>query len=200
MTQRDAAATRARILAAAVTEFAEHGLAGGRIERIARSAGCNVRMIYAYFTDKDGLFDAALASALTTLAEQVPPRHDDLPRWAGELFDHHRCDPAALRLSMWAQLERPSAAAEPVQSYLDKTAVVAGSQLSSRTAVDLLVLIYAIAQAWYLTPIGLLASDGSDPQSPERIAVHRSAVVAAAARFTPVDSGGLVDPVAARSG
>jgi AcrR family transcriptional regulator len=189
MTQRDAAATRARILAAAVTEFAQHGLAGGRIERIARASGSNVRMIYAYFTDKDGLFDAALTSALTTLAEQVPPRHDDLPRWAGELFDHHQRDPAALRLSMWAQLERPSAAAEPMQSYLHKTAVVADSQL-----------IYAITQAWYLTPIGLLASDGSDPRSPERIAAHRSAVVAAAARFTPVDSGGLVDPVAARAG
>ncbi len=46
---RDAAATRARILAAAVGEFAEFGEAGARIDRIAEAAGANKRSIYVYF-------------------------------------------------------------------------------------------------------------------------------------------------------
>ena len=88
MPPRDAQATKARILRAAVAEFAEHGHAGGRVERIAREAGTNIRMIYAYFGNKDGLFDAALTSAIQSMAARVPPRPDDLPAWAGELFDY----------------------------------------------------------------------------------------------------------------
>ena len=38
MPPRDADAARARIMAAATAEFAEHGLAGGRVDRIATAA------------------------------------------------------------------------------------------------------------------------------------------------------------------
>lgn len=181
MPPRDASATRARILDSAIAEFAARGLAGGRVDRIAREADTNVRMIYAYYGGKDGLFDAALASALGDLASAVPPRADDLPGWAGDLFDHHLADPSALRLSLWAQLERPAATAEPRASYLAKTATVDGA--SPLAAVDLLVIVYAIAQAWMLSPVGLLAADGSDPDDPARIAAHRRAAVAAVERI-----------------
>jgi len=59
---RDAQRTRRRILEAATAEFARHGLGGARIDRIARRAGANKRMLYYYFGDKDGLFLAALES------------------------------------------------------------------------------------------------------------------------------------------
>lgn len=81
MGQRDAEATRARILAAAVIEFAAHGHSGGRIDRIAKEAESNVRMIYAYFGNKSGLFDAALSDAIRRMAEEVPPRPTELPAW-----------------------------------------------------------------------------------------------------------------------
>ncbi|QUQ67378.1 TetR family transcriptional regulator [Kutzneria sp. CA-103260] len=183
MPARDSQATKARILEAAVTEFAEHGLAGGRIERIAREAGSNVRMIYAYFDNKDGLFDAALTSAIQSMAAKVAPRPEDLPGWAGDLFDYHRAEPAALRINMWAQLERPEAASEPLESYLAKTTALAGADAAPLTAVDLLVFIYAVSQAWYLTPVGLLKADGANPDDPRRIAAHREAVVAAVTRI-----------------
>jgi AcrR family transcriptional regulator len=187
MPPRDAQATKARILSAAVAEFAEHGHAGGRVERIARAADTNIRMIYAYFGNKDGLFDAALTSAIQTMAAKVPPRPDDLPAWAGELFDHHRREPAALRINMWAQLERPQAASEPMENYLAKTAAlsstVAGTDSAPLTAVDLLVFIYAVSQAWYLTPDGLLRADGADPHEPQRLAAHRRAVMTAVTRI-----------------
>jgi AcrR family transcriptional regulator len=49
---RDAEATKARLLAAGTEEFAAHGFAGARIDRIAERAGANKRLIYMYFADK----------------------------------------------------------------------------------------------------------------------------------------------------
>ncbi len=52
--------TRARILAAALKEFAARGFAGTRVDAIARRAAINKRMLYHYFGDKEGLFRAVL--------------------------------------------------------------------------------------------------------------------------------------------
>ncbi len=51
---------RPAILDAAAREFARAGLEGARVERIAEQAGVNVRMLYYYFENKDGLFLAVL--------------------------------------------------------------------------------------------------------------------------------------------
>lgn len=53
---RDAAATRARILHAAIAEFAERGLSGARIDSIAQRAGANMRMLYHYYGSKESLY------------------------------------------------------------------------------------------------------------------------------------------------
>src|SRR3546814_12086225 len=105
MTRRDADATRARILAAAVAEFAAHGHSGGRIDRIAKDAGSNVRMIYAYFGNKSALFDAALQDAIMRMAREVPPRPSALAATAGELVDLHQDRPAATPTRLGASLE-----------------------------------------------------------------------------------------------
>ncbi|MET0812513.1 MAG: TetR family transcriptional regulator [Microbacterium sp.] len=180
---RNADATRARILSAATAEFAAHGLAGGRVDRIAAEAEANVRMIYAYFGGKDALFDAAVAGAITDMAAAVPPVPGDLAGWAGRLFDFHARQPSALRINLWAQLERPASASEPLDAYLAKTNLVAAHATIGIGAVDLLTIIYAVAQAWYLTPVGLLRSDGSDPDDHERLSTHRDAVVLAVQRM-----------------
>lgn len=57
---RDPARTRESILATAEAEFARHGFGGGRVDRIARKARANKRMIYHYFGHKDGLYLAVL--------------------------------------------------------------------------------------------------------------------------------------------
>ena len=57
---RDPEHSRARILAAAHTEFAQHGFDGARVDRIAALAGLNKRMLYHYFGNKDDLFCAVL--------------------------------------------------------------------------------------------------------------------------------------------
>ena len=78
---RDPQRTRASSIKIATAEFAEFGLAGARVDQIARRAKANKRMIYHYFGDKEGLYQAVLLSyyeklraAERSLAlEQLPP-------------------------------------------------------------------------------------------------------------------------------
>lgn len=58
--KRDALTSRERILRAAIGEFSEQGYRGGRVERIAKSAGMNLRMLYHYFGGKEELYIASL--------------------------------------------------------------------------------------------------------------------------------------------
>ncbi|TVT59324.1 TetR/AcrR family transcriptional regulator [Amycolatopsis rhizosphaerae] len=121
----DSAATKERILTAAAAEFAAHGVAGARVDRIAATANANKRAIYDYFGDKKALFAAVLERLMTDLAAAVPPGDDaDLGIYAAALFDYHRAHPEALRLLLWEALEMGD---DPVpdeqtrtQHYLDK--------------------------------------------------------------------------------
>jgi len=101
----DSKATKERILAAATAEFAAHGVAGARVDRIAAQAEANKRAIYDYFGDKNALFATVLEHLMADLAQAVPPGEDPLPAYAERLFDYHRAHPEALRLLMWEALE-----------------------------------------------------------------------------------------------
>ena len=68
--QRNADRSQTTILAAARDEFAEHGLGGARMDRIAERAGLNKRLIYYYFEDKDRLFQAVLEQAYRQIRDQ----------------------------------------------------------------------------------------------------------------------------------
>jgi len=70
--KRDPVAARARLLQAAVDEFSAHGYSGARTDRIAQSAGTNIRMLYHYFGGKDALYVVVLETVLADL------RHDEL--------------------------------------------------------------------------------------------------------------------------
>ncbi|MDH6502685.1 AcrR family transcriptional regulator [Streptomyces sp. SAI-126] len=126
----DSTATKERILAAATAEYAAHGVAGARVDRIAAEAKANKRAIYDYFGDKNKLFAVVLERVLADLAEAVPPS-DDLPGYAERLFDYHRAHPEALRLVMWEALEigdRPVAAEEArTRHYQDKVDAAASA-------------------------------------------------------------------------
>jgi len=64
---RQPQSTREKILSAARKEFAERGLEGGRVDRIAERSGANKRMIYHYFENKDGLYKTVLEDIYTEL-------------------------------------------------------------------------------------------------------------------------------------
>ncbi|WP_180901674.1 TetR family transcriptional regulator [Martelella soudanensis] len=62
-TTRDAEASRAAILQAALDEFSSVGYDGARVDRIAEQAGLSKPLLYDYFGDKDELYKAALREA-----------------------------------------------------------------------------------------------------------------------------------------
>ena len=67
---RDADRSQNTILNAARDEFAEHGLGGARMDRIATRAGLNKRLIYYYFEDKEKLFQAVLEQVYRHIREE----------------------------------------------------------------------------------------------------------------------------------
>ncbi|MCA0422034.1 MAG: TetR family transcriptional regulator [Proteobacteria bacterium] len=64
--ERDAVATRARILNVATREFARRGFEGATTDDIADKAHVNKRMIYHYFGSKERLYLAVLEEAYAT--------------------------------------------------------------------------------------------------------------------------------------
>ena len=80
--RRNADATRAKILQAALTEFSERGLPAASTDDIAERCGVNKRMIYYYFGSKEGLYLAALESVyekLVALEQEIEIDHLDPP-------------------------------------------------------------------------------------------------------------------------
>ncbi|QCI66931.1 TetR/AcrR family transcriptional regulator [Phreatobacter stygius] len=78
--QRDPEATQRALLAAAVAEFAEKGLAGARIDEIARRSGVNKQLVYHHFGNKDDLYQAALEQVYAEIrARERELKLGDLP-------------------------------------------------------------------------------------------------------------------------
>ncbi|MEU0332350.1 TetR family transcriptional regulator [Streptomyces sp. NPDC006193] len=102
---RDPEATKARIFDAAVAEFARHGIAGARIDRIAEQAKANKQLIYAYFGNKAELFTRVLQKTMLDLAVAVPVDPDDIEGWIDRVIDYHATHPEVLRLLFWEGLE-----------------------------------------------------------------------------------------------
>jgi len=77
---RDADRSQQAILDAARDEFAQHGLGGARMDRIAERASINKRLIYYYFGNKEDLFLAVLEDAYLHIREAERQLHlTDLP-------------------------------------------------------------------------------------------------------------------------
>ncbi len=100
--RRNAAESRERLLRAARDEFAQHGFAGARIDRIVQKARSNPRMIYHYFGSKSGLYVAVLEDALGNLRAQelrLDVEHLDPLEGLVQLFDfmndHFEFEPVA---------------------------------------------------------------------------------------------------------
>ncbi len=102
---RDPEATKARIFDAAIHEFAAYGIAGARVDRIARNANANKQLIYAYFGDKQQLFRQVLEKVMLDVAEAVPVDMENLDDWVDGHLDYHHAHPEFLRLQMWEMLE-----------------------------------------------------------------------------------------------
>lgn len=110
-TPRDPAQSRQRILGAARQEFAQYGLGGARVDRIATRAGINKRMLYHYFGNKDALFGAVLEanyahkreSERALALEQDDPR-EAIRKWVALTWNYYIENPDFLKLLNSANL------------------------------------------------------------------------------------------------
>jgi TetR/AcrR family transcriptional regulator len=97
--------TQERILQAAFKEFAGQGFAGARVDRIARRAGINKRMLYHYFGDKESLFREVLRRKMTERKAWGDITPDDpaesLPYW----FELACRDMDWIRMLEWEALQ-----------------------------------------------------------------------------------------------
>jgi AcrR family transcriptional regulator len=101
----DAEDTRQRIFAAASAEFAAHGLAGARIDRIAAAARANKQAIYLYFGSKDKLFGAVVKAKVDEVCHSGTLDPGAIGESVGELFDWYQEHPELIRLLLWEALE-----------------------------------------------------------------------------------------------
>jgi TetR/AcrR family transcriptional regulator len=63
--------SREKITTAALTEFADNGMAGARIDRIAKTAGVNKAMIYYHFSSKENLYRQVVDEFVGDLMDRV---------------------------------------------------------------------------------------------------------------------------------
>jgi TetR/AcrR family transcriptional regulator len=112
---RDPERTRGRILASALKEFSAKGLAGARVDAIARRACINKRMLYHYFGNKKELFRAVLeykmADRLAWMTAAPEDPMEIMPYW----FDFICKDTDWIRLLEWEALQ------EPVEAIVNET-------------------------------------------------------------------------------
>ncbi|WP_456843869.1 TetR/AcrR family transcriptional regulator [Cellulomonas sp. P5_C6] len=156
-----AADTPRRILDAAADEFAERGLAGARVDRVAERAGANKQRIYAYFGSKDQLFDAVIEDRIEQLLDAVPFDAADLPGYAVRVLDFNWAHPSLVRLLLWHNLERPGVLAQlpqSVSSHARKVAALRDARGDDEWPADrLLDQVLGLVHGVTLTP-------GADPE------------------------------------
>ena len=153
----DSEATRERILNAATEEFAAHGLAGARVDRIAEAAAANKNRIYAYFESKERLFHTVIERSIMNLYESVPFTAEDLPAYAVRLFDFITANPNPVRLVAWFGLENRadwgnwsgnSKGAMDAKCDAIAKAQKDGFVERELSAESVLILVVSLASAW----------------------------------------------------
>ncbi|RCV52355.1 TetR/AcrR family transcriptional regulator [Marinitenerispora sediminis] len=187
----DAEATRRRILEAAIAEFAAHGLAGARVERIASAARANKQAIYLYFGGKEQLFGTVVQAKVDEICHTGAFTPDFVAETVGQLFDWYQENPDLVRLVLWEALEtrgstvhgeeeRRAMYRAKVRSYVEAGAGAEVPEPERTRAV----------QDWVFTILGLVAWNFAVPQlcrlvldeddEAAALARRREAVVAAA--------------------
>lgn len=170
---------RARIIAAARSEFATHGLAGARIDRIASAAQASKERLYAHFGGKEALFQHVLDTDSEEFFAPLVAKPDDLPGFVGAMFDRSRDHVEHLRMFAWARMTGQrfdSVHAIATVAHL-REVVAQGQRLGyvdtawdSREAVSLMFLL---AFAWLQTPHPETGVYGArDPVDERRLAVE----------------------------
>ncbi|MDJ0362242.1 TetR family transcriptional regulator [Rhodococcus sp. H29-C3] len=183
--------TRDRIVEAATAEFARHGIAGARVDRIAKAAKTSKERVYAYFRSKDELYRFVAAQQLDAVAEATQLDPADLPGYAGRVHDYFVAHPDNRRIMRWGELEFVGTGAAARDIARRKIAKIRCAQQGglldpSWDPVDILVFVSQLASAWADQPV-LPSTEGSTRD--QFLAARRAAIVAAVDRLFPAAGG-----------
>ncbi|MFI9204835.1 TetR/AcrR family transcriptional regulator [Streptomyces sp. NPDC053048] len=177
--------TRRKLIDAARTEFAEHGIAGARVDRIAELSGVNKQRIYPNFGSKEGMFAAVISDTYKDLAEQVPiPETIEAMReYVGVVFDYHARSSDLARLIAWEGLHYGAndfpGQEEREAYYLGKGRKLAGvlGIDDPREAAHLLLSLIAVASWPFVAEQQRRLMAGSESCTPEGRARLRESLV-----------------------
>jgi len=189
--------TRAVILDAATSEFAAEGVAGARIDEIARAARVNKAMLYYYYRDKEALYGAVLDRVFRGLVERLnavldqplPPR-DKILAYAATHFDYVAASPTYPKLVMGEMMRAgrrgsphmrqiASRYLRPLQTRLFAVfgAATARQEIRAVDPQHLLLSMIAMNVFYFASADFLRIFLGADPLTPARIAARRAAVL-----------------------
>jgi AcrR family transcriptional regulator len=168
--------TRERILAAACNEFAAVGFAGARVDAIARAARCNKQLIYHYYQDKQGLYEAVMLDVLSRRTPMTAEPGADMADHFRRRFHELAKTRIWFRLLSWEALEgggSPIAAEEQRRSHF--AAVAAPFEAAQKDGrldpampprLLLLALMGAATIPLTLPQVARIVT-GMDPNAPE---------------------------------
>jgi len=198
--------TRAEILRAALTVFAEKGLTGARVDDIAALTHTTKPTIYYHFRNKEELYVAVLENAYggirdleRALEMDLADPVDAMRRLVEASFDYHAANPAWVRLVSIENTHgarhiagkpefarRNAAIVERLRTILD-----AGERLGVfRTGVDPMQLHWMISSLCFYRVSNRAtwqANFGIDMAAPENAAAQRRIAVEAVLRFLDAD-------------
>ncbi|WP_242903312.1 TetR/AcrR family transcriptional regulator [Actinomadura terrae] len=119
------------------------------------AARTNKAQLYAYFGNKEKLFDTIFFGSLERIMNVAPIDATDLADWAVRLYDEYLRRPDLIRLATWARLERrPSGHLVDDHDRVDdgKLRAIAEAQAAGRVRqgdpFDVMALVIAMSMAW----------------------------------------------------
>jgi TetR/AcrR family transcriptional regulator len=198
-------ASRAAILQAAIREFAREGVAGARIDAIARSAKVNKALLYYYYIDKETLYGETLDYVFQKRAEVLKSVLDlDLPpgekvlRYVSVFFDYlaeypyHRevVQREMLSLSRRSQMRRVIVRyVKPLYAEMSKVIQrgIADGTFRPVDPMQFIPMMGAIVLHYFGSAPLIKLITGQDPLQPEQLAARRAAMLdfISAALFAP---------------
>jgi TetR/AcrR family transcriptional regulator len=189
--------SRAAILQAAVREFSREGVAGARIDAIARRARVNKALLYYYFKDKEALYAAVLdqvfggltAAVNSVFASNAPPREKILA-YVRAHFDYvagHPLYPRIVQGEMMSAGRNGSSQLDrivkqyfrPLASQLSQVLAegIAAGDFRPLDPMQVVPSIISVIVFYFINAPAMRSMTGIDPLQPKPIAARRAAVL-----------------------
>jgi AcrR family transcriptional regulator len=171
---------RERVIAAARTEFSAHGLAGGRIDRIAAAAHTSKERVYAYFESKEKLFNTVLEQDIADFLSTIVIDRRDLTLLVSTMFDRSHEKHEHVRMLTWARMAGMAFASVNADALVRATEEIEAGQREgyvdpSWQPGELLSILITLATSWAETPDPQTGVYGGGDQRQRREAVVKSA-------------------------